>query len=44
MGLCQSIKDKQKKIFQETNSTKNSSSIKQFTEIEINMKENDKEI
>ena len=44
MGLCQSIKDKQKKIFQETNSTKNSSSIRQFTEIEINMKQNDKEI
>ena len=44
MGLCSSIKDKQKKTFQETNSTKNSSSIRQFTEIEINMKQNDKEI
>ena len=44
MGLCQSIQDKQKKTNQETNSTKNSSSIKQFTEIEINMKQNDKEI
>ena len=44
MGLCSSIKDKQKKTFQETNSTKNSSSIRQFTEIELNMKQNDKEI
>ena len=44
MGLCQSIQDKQKKTNQETNSTNNSSSIKQFTEIEINMKQNDKEI
>ena len=44
MGLCQSIQDKQKKTNQEINSTNNSSSIKQFTEIEINMKQNDKEI